>query len=903
MQAVRDEQSEVRIRFRRPSGLKITKHRNERAVGHNSLKIVKRDPTYTRTEVGAAIIKQLQVLKAAKDATVEDASPSLADLDPAKAHWKTFETYIKGLIQDGTKNAKSFLGEKERDLYRKLWRAQMPRGDSSPVPRAEVGRVLEHAYYDHILESRTNFQSNLVDPIAEYTDLRYPTEWYSGARTTQRQIHLHVGPTNSGKTYNALKRLEEVGNGYYCGPLRLLAHEVYARFQAKGIPCHLITGDDVRLSGTEDTKLRSSTVEMVDTNTRVDVAVIDEIQMMAHEDRGWAWTRAFLGSNAKEVHLCGETRVVPLVRELAASMGDTLNIHNYERLSPLKVMSKSLKGNLKLLRKGDCVVSFSILGIHALKKEIERETGRRVAIVYGSLPPETRATQAELFNDPDNDYDFLVASDAIGMGLNLAVRRMIFETVYKFNGKERELLSVPQIKQIAGRAGRYRTARQGAENENLEHGKTPAGSKAVGLVTCMEDDDLPIIQEALRTEPEPIKAAGLLPPSEFVEEYAARLPKGLPFEYVYQRICNVAKMHPRFKLADVHTQTRIARVLDPVSNLTIADRLCFSSSPTDPKRISESRLLVALAKCVADGKPVTCVDIPELPLEILDQPMSGQRDYLQALETLHKSLILYLWLSYRFIAIFRDREQATYAKSLTEQKINETLSKFSHAAELKERMRQLKQRQIKDSKLVSELSPGTEDTDHTRLFSAEPNTEDIVIETPSLTSSSEIGDSDINTEDAKQSLKLELSNAELTTDNILIEPPGLALSSERRGSDEEMQPSTGIEPSTYQEHTPLEPEVQNNGPLYSDHDSKLRVSKYDSNTPFSARTIPSGYAPLRRGEAFVDVKYSHHGQNYTDIGRSHDARKGTHIKATERAVGVDEVQQPERSEVSSVGSS
>ena len=235
----------------------------------------------------------------------------------------------------------------------------------------------------------------------------------------QREIHLHVGPTNSGKTYHALKRLEESGNGLYAGPLRLLAHEVYSRFNNKGTPCDLITGDDVRISEGNNAKLSSHTVEMVDCSRAVEVAVIDEIQMIAADDRGWAWTRALLGTRAKELHLCGETRVIPLIRELAASMGDTLEIHHYDRLNPLKAMSRSLRGNLKDLRRGDCIVCFSVLGIHAMKKQIEVETGRRVAIVYGSLPPEIRAQQAALFNDPNNDYDFLVASDAIGMGLNL----------------------------------------------------------------------------------------------------------------------------------------------------------------------------------------------------------------------------------------------------------------------------------------------------------------------------------------------------------------------------------------------------------------------------------------------------------------------------------------------------
>jgi ATP-dependent RNA helicase SUPV3L1/SUV3 len=236
----------------------------------------------------------------------------------------------------------------------------------------------------------------------------------------QRTIHLHVGPTNSGKTYHALQRLRKSKNGFYAGPLRLLAQEVYHRFKAEGVPVSLVTGDDVKIPENDEVpRIVSNTVEMVSLGQEYDVGVIDEIQMISNPSRGWAWTRAFLGCQAAELHLCGETRTVPLIRELCALTGDNLEIHRYERLNALEVMPHSLQGNLKQLEKGDCVVVFSRKGIHAMKAEIEKTTGRRAAIVYGGLPAEIRTQQANLFNDPDNDYDFLVASDAIGMGLNL----------------------------------------------------------------------------------------------------------------------------------------------------------------------------------------------------------------------------------------------------------------------------------------------------------------------------------------------------------------------------------------------------------------------------------------------------------------------------------------------------
>lgn len=262
---------------------------------------------------------------------------------------------------------------------------------------------------------------------ASLADLRYPTEWYPATRVLQREIHLHVGPTNSGKTYTALKRLEQAQSGIYAGPLRLLAHEVYDRLNAKGITCNLLTGD-LQIFESADVDMTSCTVEMVPLNQDVEVAVIDEIQMIGDKDRGWAWTQALLGLKAKELHLCGEARAVPLIRELAASMGDKLRIHQYERLNPLKTMSSSLRRNFKKLRKGDCVVAFSRLGIHALRREIEIQTGRRAAVVYGSLPPETKTQQAKLFNEPDNEFDFLIASDAIGMGLNLYLLLILHES-------------------------------------------------------------------------------------------------------------------------------------------------------------------------------------------------------------------------------------------------------------------------------------------------------------------------------------------------------------------------------------------------------------------------------------------------------------------------------------------
>lgn len=312
--------------------------------------------------------------------------------------WLAFETSVKAWVKRPT-----------LELY--TLANQAHRGKDTLKTR------LQHLFYKQAFDGR--FTAAELENQKKVADLRYPAEWYPATRGMRRTIHMHVGPTNSGKTYHALKRLEEVKSGIYLGPLRLLAHEVYTRLNAKGKACALITGEEQRMPEEERPRMYSCTVEMAPLNTPFDVAVIDEIQMISHPDRGWAWTQAFLGLQAKEIHLCGEARTVPLMRELGALVGDEVHVHEYNRLTPLMVEPKSLQGKLNKLEKGDCVVAFSVLGIHALRREIEKKTGKKCAIVYGSLPPETRAQQARLFNDPDNEYDFLVASDAIGMGLNL----------------------------------------------------------------------------------------------------------------------------------------------------------------------------------------------------------------------------------------------------------------------------------------------------------------------------------------------------------------------------------------------------------------------------------------------------------------------------------------------------
>jgi ATP-dependent RNA helicase SUPV3L1/SUV3 len=558
---------------------------------------------------------------------------------------------------------------------------------------------LQFQFTSHILLSRV--PEGMEKAPSGSADLRYPHEWFPATRALQRKIHLHVGPTNSVKTYNALKRLEEAESGIYAGPLRLLAHEVYSRLNAKGKTCALITGEERRIPENQEFPMSSCTVEMIPLNTDVDVAVIDEIQMLGDRWRGWAWTSAFLGVKAKEVHLCGELRTVPLIKELCAMIGDDLEIHEYQRLSPLKAMTKSLRGDLTKLEKGDCVILFSRVAIHKMKKQIEQKTGKRCAIVYGSLPPETRAQQAALFNDPNNDYDILVASDAVGMGLNLSIKRVIFEATSKHDGSEFKTLTYSELKQIAGRAGRYKTASQaildgvtpGSDGSILIPDDAQAPQKqeqAVGLVTTLDDIDLPIVHRALNNEVEPLTSAGIIPPANVIQQFASYFPAETPLSWLLLRLNEISLMNPRFELCKYNDQLSIADIIQD-EQLTLADRLTFIAAPSSLKDKGMTAAVKMFAKAVAEQTSGELLNFKEIDLEALDEP-DGDPYSLTRLEALHKVLTLYLWLSYRFAGVFKTQKLAFHVKGLVEVKIDKALDSIEYHTQTQEAIKRLKQK-------------------------------------------------------------------------------------------------------------------------------------------------------------------------------------------------------------------
>jgi ATP-dependent RNA helicase SUPV3L1/SUV3 len=145
----------------------------------------------------------------------------------------------------------------------------------------------------------------------DFADLTMPHQWYPAARRMQRKLIAHIGPTNSGKSYAAIKALKGAMQSVFCAPLRLLAWEVHTRLNAEGHLCNLVTGQE--LVTLDEAGHTSCTIEMCDLSLMYDVAVLDEAQLLGDPSRGWAWTRALLGLQAREIHLCGSETMIPLL--------------------------------------------------------------------------------------------------------------------------------------------------------------------------------------------------------------------------------------------------------------------------------------------------------------------------------------------------------------------------------------------------------------------------------------------------------------------------------------------------------------------------------------------------------------------------------------------------------------
>ncbi len=265
------------------------------------------------------------------------------------------------------------------------------------------------------------------------------------ARTMQRKVVAWLGPTNSGKTHRAVLALAAAKSGLYLGPLRLLALEQRDRLVELGTPCSLITGEERDLQSETHS---ARTVEMTDFSQRFAVAVLDEMQLAFDRDRGWAWVAAYCGVAAETLIITGPASAGPVIRQLGELCGDTVEINLLERQGALHY-----EGVLdwRSVPPRSAVIGFSRAMVLELKAMFESR-GLRVSVIYGGLSPEVRRNEARRFREGESDI--VCATDAIGLGLNLPLDRVIFFETDKFDGEINRRLTDAELMQIAGRAGR-----------------------------------------------------------------------------------------------------------------------------------------------------------------------------------------------------------------------------------------------------------------------------------------------------------------------------------------------------------------------------------------------------------------------------------------------------------------
>jgi ATP-dependent RNA helicase SUPV3L1/SUV3 len=534
----------------------------------------------------------------------------------------------------------------------------------------QIDYLFETAYHHHLRSVTTQ----RTEPQDLTVSISNPAEWYPAARRLKRKIILHVGPTNSGKTYNALQRLRESNNGLYAGPLRLLAREVYHRFKSEGLRCNLVTGEEVVQDLDEfgnKAPLSCSTVEMVDLNTEFEVAVIDEIQMIGDKQRGWAWTNALMGVRAQEVHLCGEASIVDLVKKISEFTGDEVVVKEYKRLGRLKMEDKHLINHLSDLKKGDCVVVFSKKRILKYKADIERQTKLKAGVIYGALPAETRTEQARKFNE--GEYDVLVASDAIGMGLNLRIKRVIFDNHNKFNGAKMTKIPIPHIKQIGGRAGRYKVAPSSTNKEQPKDKSENNDDDNVGYVSAFTNETLKNVDAAMKHDTVMVKKAILWPSDEVWSHYISEFPNDTLLSHIMQKFKDEVAKSKIYEIAEIDDRLKIVKVLEHVKGMLLTDMLRITTAPVGTRLPDFEQVLYGYGLNVSRNQTKSCFDFDFLDFSLLNQKLWDVKD-LSHLENLHKYLMIWLWMNNRYPELFVNRETAVDAKNLIEERIEETLS-------------------------------------------------------------------------------------------------------------------------------------------------------------------------------------------------------------------------------------
>jgi len=465
-----------------------------------------------------------------------------------------------------------------------------------------------------------NFKEQLSDLLNCDIKALYPL-----ARELNRKLYFYVGPTNSGKTYQAMQEMIKADTGTYLAPLRLLALENYESLKNNNTPASLVTGEEEIFD--EDAGHICSTIEMINFNLEVDVCVIDEVQMLDDEDRGWAWVNAILGSPAKKVIMTGSVNALDIIKKIATYLDEELEVVKFKRKNPLKVDEKHT--NLKDIKPATALIAFSRKEVLGLKAKLSKF--HTVSVLYGNLSPEVRKEEAKRFREGKSDI--LVATDAIAMGLNLPIKHILFTTDRKFDGKEKRPLTPNEVIQIAGRAGRYG-----------QHEVGHIGGTSGTVLNHISD----MFTSPMKTIKPPVKVKAT---QVQVEELSTHLgTKNLTTILKY--FSKHMKYDGPFEAVNLKGMLELSLMLDQKDDLSLEDKYMLSNAPINTR----SPLILSGYK-----KYVNAILTHSVTKFRLSSKIGGiartQLELLQAEDEV-KKISLYLWLSYKLPELFPDKHKA-----------------------------------------------------------------------------------------------------------------------------------------------------------------------------------------------------------------------------------------------------
>ncbi len=551
-----------------------------------------------------------------------------------KEHEEAFLRQLDELIQS-CDNYATLLHFTKEELHKRVYEYLLDLMPNSLNITPKILRKTTRIFIYNIQEQLIKKQRHalLARTIRDFKNL-FPI-----AREMRRKLTLHIGPTNSGKTYKAMQRLRDADTGYYLAPLRLLALEGYENLKEQGIDSSLITGEEQILD--DDATHISSTIEMLNFDVDVDVCVIDEVQMIDDRDRGWAWANAIIGAPAKEIIMTGSSNVKDAIIALAEYLGEELEIIEFERKNPLSLLEAPTAA--QDVKAGTAIIAFSRRDVLKLKQEFSRYFS--VSVVYGNLSPEVRREEARRFRE--GETEILVATDAIAMGMNLPIKTILFSTAEKFDGVTQRNLSPSEVHQISGRAGRYGLSEEGYVGA--------LNSTALKIVKKNFYKEAHVISIPFRVKAniEHIKLVGNILEEDSLTEILKFFAENMEF-------------NGPFDAANLDDMLEAAFIVDKF-DLDIATKYHLACAPLtfkSPYIISAfERYIVALEK----KRSVTYT------LPVLSGKYAQTTDELLRAEDMVKEISLYLWLSYRFSDYFVDEKKARASREILNKYIERTL--------------------------------------------------------------------------------------------------------------------------------------------------------------------------------------------------------------------------------------